>query len=92
LAQVRGLVVIMTTGPMMRKAVATGDRRAGLEALRDFLAAQLAGKQASVALAPLANQLREVMAELDSMPDERAEVSRVADLQARLDRKRSAAG
>lgn len=46
---------------------ATGDRRSSLEALRDFLARQLETAERDVPA--LARQLREVMAELDALPN-----------------------
>ena len=46
---------------------ATGDRRASLEALRDLLARQLETAERDVPA--LARQLREVMAELDALPN-----------------------
>ena len=50
--------------------VGTGDYRAGLEALRDTLAAGIAGAgdRQLIHLAPLAKQLADVMRTLEEMP------------------------
>lgn len=51
----------------LSEAAAGGDRRAVLEALRDVLAESI-GSVDEKYRAPLAKQLREVMAELDGLP------------------------
>ena len=67
---------------------ATGDRRATLEALRDFLAAQL--QNAEKEIPALAKQLRDTLAELDGLPDAK-EASRVDELNARRAARRTKA-
>ncbi len=69
--------------------VATGDRRKSLEAVRDLLADRLieAGTREA---ATIAKELRNVMAELYSLPGER-EGSKSDELAARRDRRRAAA-
>ncbi|MFB7473992.1 hypothetical protein [Kitasatospora sp. NPDC056184] len=62
-------------------AVASGDRRAALEAVRDKLAAELAESSGPV-VAQLSKELRATIAELESLPGGR-EVSPVDDLSAR---------
>lgn len=59
--------------------VASGDRRRSLEALRDHLAQELENAPAGLAIGPIANQLRVVLAELDTLPDATKE-STVDDL------------
>lgn len=54
--------------PDLVTAVATGDRRASLEAIRDHLAAILTAGTAGIAIGPIAKELRTVIAELDSLP------------------------
>jgi hypothetical protein len=77
----------------LEQVTASGDRRKSLEALRDYLAAELqAGPSTSVAVAPIAKELRAVLEELDSLPTGREE-SKVDDLAAaRAKRRASAAG
>ena len=67
---------------------AAGDRRATLEALRDFLAAQL--QNAEKEIPALAKQLRDTLAELDGLPDAK-EASRVDELNARRAARRTKA-
>jgi len=72
--------------------VAGGDRRQSLEAIRDRVASELAVAEGRD-VAPLARELRAVIAELDGMPVEDQEVSPVANLTARIAaRKQAAAG
>ena len=54
----------------LESVVSTGDYRAGLEALRDTLAAGIdgAGDRQLIHLAPLAKQLADVMLTLEEMP------------------------
>lgn len=52
--------------PTLPQAVASGDRRAALEALRDHLAKQL--DQGDRDHAALARQLRETLRDLDELP------------------------
>lgn len=73
----------------IRTAATSGDRRTALEALRDHLAAALeVADERSVA--PIANQLRQVLADLDEIPAAE-EASTVDDLAARRATRRSAA-
>jgi len=65
-----------------------GDRRGTLEALRNFLAAQLEIAERDVPA--LARQLREVMAEIDSLPNPQ-EKSRVDELNRRRAQRRAKA-
>jgi hypothetical protein len=51
--------------------VAQGDRRASLEAIRDHLAKELEDAPATVAVAPIAKQLADVIRELESLPGAR---------------------
>jgi len=67
---------------------ATGDRRATLEALRNFLAAQLENSERDIPA--LAKQLRDTIAELDALPNPK-ETSRVDELNARRAARRSKA-
>lgn len=69
--------------------VATGDRRAALEALRDRIAVELDGAEGRD-VATLSRELRLVLAELESLPGSRREVSTVADLSARIAARRQA--
>lgn len=69
--------------------VAAGDRRHSLEALRDHLAQELENAPAGLAIGPIANQLRVVLAELDAMPDASKE-STVDDLDKRRRARRAA--
>ena len=48
--------------------IATGTRREQLEALRDHLAQELENAPAGIAIAPIAAQLRSVLADLESLP------------------------
>ena len=72
------------------EVIASGDRRASLEAIRNKLAADLAITDGFHSAA-LAKQLADVIRELDSLPGG-AEVSTVDDLAARRAARRSAAG
>lgn len=81
--------------PRARKApetlsdhAASGDRRATLEALRNFLASQL--ETAERDIPALAKQLRDTIAELDALPNAK-ETSRVDELNARRAARRSKA-
>jgi len=74
-----------------KAAVRSPDRRVQLEALRDKLAEELAEPRAGMAIAPIAKELREVMAELLSLPDETKKDS-VVDIRAAIARKQAAAG
>lgn len=65
-----------------------GDRRAALEALRDLLARHL--ETADRDVPALARQLREVMAELDSLPNPQ-EKSKVDELNKRRAARRAKA-
>ena len=67
------------------EAAESGDRRATLEALRDYLAAIVVIAEPR-SVAPLARQLAEVVRELDAMPvgNEESKVDELA--QRRLDR------
>ena len=65
-----------------------GDRRSTLEALRNLLAVQLETAERDVPA--LARQLREVMAELDSLPNPQ-EKSRVDELNKRRAQRRAKA-
>jgi hypothetical protein len=69
------------------EAAESGDRRAALEALRDRLATAIVGASASK-LAPLANQLRAVLADLDGLPVAKG-ASVVDDLASRRTDRRS---
>lgn len=69
--------------------VATGDRRKSLEAVRDLLADRLVEASTREA-APIAKELRNVMAELYSLPGER-EGSKSDELAERRARRRAAA-
>jgi len=72
--------------------IATGKRRESLEALRDHLAQELENAPAGIAIGPIAKELRTVLAELDSMPNEKEE-SAVDDLaKRRASRRAEAAG
>jgi hypothetical protein len=64
------------------QAVQSGDRRASLEALRDRLAMSITRGDDVKSVAPLANQLRAVLAELDELPVQK-EASLVDDLASR---------
>lgn len=71
-------------------AAVAGDRRAALEAIRDRLAAELQRARGTGAAA-VARELREVLAELEAIPDE--EVSPVDQLaRRRAERRARAAG
>jgi len=72
------------------EASESGDRRATLEALRDRLARAVDNDASLSVLAPLANQLRAVLADLDEMPAKKGG-SVVDDLAARRTDRRSAA-
>lgn len=76
-------------GSSLPEVVATGDRRKSLEAVRDHLAARLidAGTREAAAIA---KELRNVMAELYSLPGER-EGSKSDELADRRARRRAAA-
>lgn len=74
---------------MLSDTVRNGSRREALEAIRDRLATALQDAEGRDA-APLAKELRAVIAELDSMPTA-AEVSPVADLRARIAARKQAA-
>lgn len=67
---------------------AAGDRRKSLESLRDLLARQLEISDRDVPA--LARQLREVMAEIDSLPNPK-ETSRVDELNKRRAERRAKA-
>lgn len=67
---------------------AAGDRRKSLEALRDLLARQL--ETADRDVPALARQLREVMADLDALPNPH-EKSRVDELNKRRAQRRAKA-
>ena len=71
------------------EAAESGDRRATLEALRDRLAHEITYGDEVKAVAPLANQLRAVLVELESLPGGVSSV--VDDLAARRVDRRSAA-
>jgi hypothetical protein len=73
----------------IREAVSTGDHTKALVALRDHLAERLESA-ANREAAPLARQLRDVLAELDAEPSEGA--NPVDDLAARRTARRSASG
>lgn len=72
------------------EAVQSGDRRRALEELRDHLAEQLLEVRAAVAIAPIANQLRDVIRELDAMPPEEG-TSPVDQLAKKRETRRAAA-
>ena len=55
------------------EAARNGDRRKTLEALRDKLAASIQDCESGRDVAALSKRLMEVMAELDSMPQPKAE-------------------
>lgn len=74
----------------LRDAVGSGDRREALEALRDTLARAIDGDPDGKLTAPLANQLRQVLAELADIPDVR-QVSKLDDLAARRSSRRATA-
>jgi hypothetical protein len=74
----------------MSAVVARGDRRKSLEAIRDHLAAELEDSPATVAIAPMAKELRAVIEELDSLPLSKEE-SKVDDLTAKRESRRAAA-
>jgi hypothetical protein len=69
-------------------AVATGDYRRSLEALRDRLAAGIDGASSRqlIHLAPLAKQLADIMRVLDEMPDENAPADSVETAQEDVER------
>lgn len=71
------------------EAAASGDRRATLEALRALLAVSLVDAEPGQR-APLAKQMRDVLAELDALPTGK-EVSTSDDLASRRVARRSAA-
>lgn len=73
----------------MVDAAASGDRRAVLQRLRDVLAASVLEADPDKR-APLAKQLRDTVAELDALPDEK-EKSTSDDLAAKRQARRSAA-
>lgn len=75
----------------LTEAVASGDRRRALTALRDRLAEEIEGSRSSMAIAPMAKQLTDVLKELDGLPIP-GEVSRVDELARRAARRREAAG
>lgn len=70
-------------------AAASGDRRALLSRLRDVLAASVLEADPDKR-APLAKQLRDTVAELDALPDEK-EKSTSDDLAAKRQARRAAA-
>ena len=57
------------------EAVRTGDRRASLVALRDAVAETIDAKDSARDIAALSKRLMEVMAEIDSLPDQDADES-----------------
>ena len=57
----------MSDAEGLRGAVGSDDRRAGLRALRDFLAVELGLVSGSSSVAPLAARLSDVMAQLDDL-------------------------
>lgn len=74
--------------PPLSAAAASGDRRATLEALRAVLAASIEASDPEK-VAPLAKQLRDTLAELETLP--RKEQSTSDDLAARRKARRSTA-
>lgn len=82
------MAVRRTKPQTLSEHAATGDRRATLEALRNFLAAQL--QIAERDIPALAKQLRDTIAELESLPNAK-ETSRVDELNARRSARRSKA-
>ena len=70
------------------EVVATGDRRASLVALRDFLASQLLTAERDVPA--LARQLTNVLAEIDAIPAPVTE-SKLDDLATKRAKRREAA-
>jgi len=72
------------------EAVRSGNRRQALEQLRDHLAAELLEVRAAVAIAPIANQLRDVIRELDALPPEEG-TSPVDQLAKKRETRRAAA-
>ncbi|MET9876566.1 hypothetical protein ABZZ36_18355 [Actinacidiphila glaucinigra] len=70
-------------------AVQSGDRRRALEAIRDRLAKELQDAEGRD-VAPIANQLRATIAELDALPGGK-EVSPVDEFTARLEARRAEA-
>lgn len=81
----------MSESEGLSEAVATGSRRAGLEALRRYLAAAIEVAEPRE-IAALARQLAGVLKELDELPAEKGR-STFDDLAARRrDRKPKAAG
>ena len=58
----------MSVSPRLVDVVATGDRRASLEAVRDVLAGALAAVDPRYS-APIAKQLADTMRELDGLAD-----------------------
>lgn len=76
--------------PGLSGVVASGDRRASLESLRDFLARAL--EDADVrSQAPLAGRLQDVLRELDSLPEVKGG-SQLDDLRARRRGRSASAG
>ena len=73
----------------LESAVCTGDYRAGLEALRDTLAAGIdgAGERQLIHLAPLAKQLADVMRTLEELPVVDAAADSVESAQSVVERK-----
>lgn len=80
----------MPRAARMSDVIAQGNRRKSLEALRDHLAKELEDSPATVAIAPMAKELRAVIEELDSLPLGK-EDSPVDDLTAKRDARRAAA-
>lgn len=71
------------------EVVSSGDRRASLEAIRDRIAEELVAADGRD-VAPLAKELRAVIAEIDGMGNERT-VSKVDELAARRSPNRKSA-
>lgn len=65
------------------EAVRTGDRRASLVALRDYIAASLDETESKRDAAALTKRMMEVMAEIEALPDPEADADPVEAMRKR---------
>lgn len=82
---------IVEPGPLVR-AAATGDRRAVLVVLRDAVAARIERSASPRDLAPLVNQFREILSDLETLGDPEAKDAVDEIQEARAKRRAAGAG
>lgn len=76
--------------PPLVSAVATGDQRASLVAMRDHVAKALESCRFAKDMAPLARELREILAEIAKLPDVNGKADPVDELaEQRAERRRA---